>query len=266
MEAIEADLDLVVADGEGGLPGLRDDAGGERHPHGADIRQGPLGDLDDLVQAPHLIGGRARDLVGVDDPGDATALVRPLGGGGGDVVASEELPGLDVVELDVLASHAEVEDVAVVVPVEAQDPGAAVARPDHVGHLLRRGGGEHLPHSAAVDHALADVAEEQRQVPRAPGRDDADLPLLLRVRRDEHPEVASQQLDAIAVGRLDALHGVAHERVRAVQYLLHSSCPHSLRRLVFSPQSRGRSARTRGRAQPRGRPICAGYSHLRSSA
>ena len=147
----------------------------------------------------------AGDLEGVDHAGDAAALLALLGRRGGDVVGEKHRRRFDVLHLDEVARHVEVHHVATVVAVEAQDAGALVRGADRVGHLLGRGRGEDVADGAGVEQSLAHVAREDRQMPRAAARDDADLAEPPGLRPRDHPVAVSVKAVVLGVGRDEAV-------------------------------------------------------------
>ena len=61
----------------------------------------------------------------------------------------------DVLDLEQVARHVEVHDVAAVIAVEAEHAGAAVRGAHGAGHLLGRGRGEDVADGAGIEQALA---------------------------------------------------------------------------------------------------------------
>src|SRR5690554_534868 len=172
-----ADLHLVLADGKG-----RRADGGQRHRReahadNADVGERPLGNFHHLIDARALVGFGAGDLEGEHHACDTAAAVGFFRRGGGHVVTHEHRARLDVVHRDHLGSHVEVHHIAAVVAVDVHHALAAVDALGDVGDLLDAGRLEHVADGAAVQHTLADIAEEHRQVAGAAAGHQADLAL-----------------------------------------------------------------------------------------
>ena len=77
--------------------------------------------------------------------------------------------------------------------------------------------------AAAVNQAVADVAQEQGQVAGAAAGDDGDLAVLL-VGGAVAAKVVRRALDLVGVGGVDALEHLVDVVLRGVDDLLHGSC------------------------------------------
>ena len=209
---------LVLAELEVGVANLGDDAGREGEADGADVLAGLLGGGDDLVQGAHLVGLGARRLVHEVDAGHAAARLDV--GVGKNVVGAHERLRFDVVHVEQLGRHVEVHDVAGVVAVEEQHARAGLDLLGDVVDLLGRRGLENAADAAAVEQALADVAEEEGQVTGAAAGDDGDLAVLL-----PGGAVAAQVvrggLDLLGEGGVDALEHLVGVGLGGVDDLLH---------------------------------------------
>src|SRR6266516_2900772 len=122
----DADLDLVVAQVEGGRAGGRHGARAERQPHRADVVDQPLGQVGDAVEVGALLGLGAGQLLeqhGPADPAPALGVERVLDG---HVVVDGDAGDLLAVVAGQVGGHLEVHDVAGVVLDDVQHAGAAV--------------------------------------------------------------------------------------------------------------------------------------------
>src|SRR5919198_626708 len=216
----DADLDLVVAELEGGLPGRRHRAGGERQAHGADVGVDVTRQRGHRGQVPALLGPGPGDLLHQHGAADPAAALRVQRVPDGHVVVDHHALHLDAGVAAEVGRHLEVHHVAGVVLDDVQHPGAAVDLLGRPLHLVGGGGGEHLPGTGRVEHAHADEAAVHRLVPRPAAGDHPDLALPRRVGAVDHERVVVDA-DQVAVGPLHAFERLADEVVDAVDELLH---------------------------------------------
>src|SRR5688572_16472859 len=148
-----ADLHLIIADVEDGLPTLRRGATRERHPHRAYVRVDTLGKHLDACEVFTVVGRCAADLVHEDGAGDAAPPARVRGVLDGHIVVGHDVVGLYPFGLAELACHLEVEHVARVVLDDVEDPGPAVHGLARLEHLVRGGARENSAGAGGVEHA-----------------------------------------------------------------------------------------------------------------
>jgi hypothetical protein len=216
-----AQLDLGVAQVEGGLAHGRGGAGAQPDAEGAAAGVDLLGHSRDLPQRCSGLGHGSGDLLDEDRGTGAPAARRMDGVVHGDVVVDQYGRHLYVLLGGELGGHLEVQDVARVVLHDVQHPGAAVHRRGGLDHLVGHGRGEDLPGTGRVEHAVPDEADVQWFVPGTSAGHQADLagtrsrgavndPVLL-----VHPQPGMR-------GR-ETAQRVRYDRLDVVDELFHSS-------------------------------------------
>src|SRR6266566_7530415 len=171
----DADLDLVVAQVEGGRAGGRHGARGQRQPHRADVGDHLAGQVGHAGQVGALLGLGAGELLEQDGAADAAPA---LGVGrvlDGHVVVDGDAFDPAAAVAGQVGGHLEVHHVAGVVLDDVQHPGAAVDLGGGPLHLVGRRRGEHGTGAGGVEHAEPDEAAVQRLVARPAAADQADL-------------------------------------------------------------------------------------------
>ena len=142
------------------------------------------------------------------------------------IVGSHDALALDVVHIAHVGGHVKGHDVACVVAVQVQDACAGLHFLGDIVDLLRGRGLEDAAYAAAVDQAVAHIAQEQRQMAGATARDDGYLAGLLLL-----PAVAAQVVvyifHLVAVGGIDAFEHFVYVIFRCIDNLLHK-CSSSL--------------------------------------
>src|ERR687898_1535178 len=173
----DADLHLVIANIEDGLPTLWWGATRERHPHRAHVGVDAFSKLLDTCEIFPVVGRCAADLVHEDGACDApppACVGRVLDG---DIIVGHDVVGLDPFCLAELPCHLEVEYVARVVLDDVEDPGPAVHGFARLQHLVRRRAREYGTGTSGVEHTGADETAVGRLVARAAAGDQGDLAL-----------------------------------------------------------------------------------------
>ena len=130
---------------------------------------------------PPLSARAPAHLEGEDHAGDAAASPRLFRRRRGHVVLDQHRAHFDVFEGGHLGSHVEVQHVAAVVAVDVDHTRAARDALGDGSHLVGAGRGEDVAHRAAVQHALADVAEKDGEMARAAAGGQRHLALDRRV-------------------------------------------------------------------------------------
>src|SRR6266581_434308 len=216
----DADLDLVVAQVEGGRAGGRHGARAERQPHRADVVDHLLGQVGDAVEVGALLGLGADELLEQHGPADsapALGVERVLDG---HVVVDGDAGDLLAAVAGQVGGHLEVHDVAGVVLDDVQHAGAAV---DLVGgpfHLVGRWRGEHRAGTGGVEHAEPDEAAVHGLVAGATAADQADLAGPRRIGPVDHGRVEVHR-DHVAVRQRQAFERFGYEVVDGVDELFH---------------------------------------------
>src|SRR5215211_1918571 len=160
----DADLHLVIADIEDGLPTLWRGATRKRHPHRAHVGVDAFGKLLYACEILPVVGRCAADLVHEDGASDAAPPARVGRVLDGDVVVGHDVVGLYPFGLGKLPGHLEVEDVTRVVLDDIEDPGPAVHGLARLEHLVRGGTREDRPGACGVEHTGADETAMGRLV------------------------------------------------------------------------------------------------------
>src|SRR5215213_3939729 len=163
----DADLHLVLADIEDGLPTLWRGATRKRHPHRAHIGVDPFGKLLYSCEVLAVVGGGAADLVHEDGACDAAP---PAGVGrvlDGDVVVGNDVVGLYSFGLGQLPGHLEVQDVSRIVLDDVEDAGPAVDGLARIEHLVGGGARKDGAGAGGVKHTRSDETAVGRLVARA---------------------------------------------------------------------------------------------------
>src|SRR6266498_4100308 len=246
----DADLDLVVAQLEGGRPRGRDGAGGQRQAHGADVRDHVAGQLDHGLEVAALLRLGPRQLLQQHGAADAPASLGVERVAHGHVVVDHDALDLAARLAGELGGHLEVHDVAGVVLDDVQHSSAAVHLPGGPLHLVRGRRGEHLARAGGVQHAPADEAPVHRLVARAAAGYQGDLPLPRSI-RPVHARRVVVHPHQVGVRPRDPLEGLPHELVDLVDQLLHASPP-----WYPSTTCRRPSSSSRSRTSTRGRRPC----------
>src|SRR5215208_322895 len=173
----DADLHLVLADVEDGLPALRGGAARERHAHRAHVGVHPFGELLYPCEVLAVIGGCAADLVhedGACDAATSAGVGRILDG---HIVIGDDVVGLYSFGLGQLPCHLEVQYVAGVVLDDVEDAGPAVDGLARIEHLVGGGAGKDGAGAGGVEHARSDETAVGRLVARATAGDECYLAL-----------------------------------------------------------------------------------------
>src|SRR5215204_5279947 len=173
----DADLHLVIADIEDGLPTLGRGATRQRHPHRAHVGVDPLRKLFDTREIFPVVGRGAADLVHEDGARDAAPPARVRRVFDGHVVVGDDVVGLYLFGLGELPCHLEVEDVARVVLDDVEDPGPAVHGLARLEHLVGRRASKNRPGAGCVEHTRSHETAVGRLVARAAAGDEGYLAL-----------------------------------------------------------------------------------------
>src|SRR5215207_7185246 len=173
----DADLHLILADVEDGLPTLRRGATGKRHPHRAHVGVDALRKLLDACEVFLVVGRCAADLVHEDGACDAPPPARVGRVLDGDIIVGHDVVGLDPFGFAELPCHLEVENVARVVLDDVEDAGPAVHGFARFEHLVRRRAREYGTGTSCVEHTGSHETAVGRLVARAAAGDEGDLAL-----------------------------------------------------------------------------------------
>src|SRR5215208_2088899 len=149
----DADLHLILADIEDGLPTLWRGATRERHPHRAHVGVNALRKLLYACEIFPVVGRGTADLVHEDGACDAAPPARIRRVLDSDIIVGHDIVGLDPFCLAELPCHLEVEDVARVVLDDVEDTGPAVHGLARFEHLVRRRARENGAGAGGVEHA-----------------------------------------------------------------------------------------------------------------
>src|SRR5918994_38286 len=172
-----ADLHLILADVEDGLPTLWRGAARERHPHRAHVGVDALRKLLDACEIFPVVGRCAADLVHEDGACDAAPPAGVRRVLDGHIIVGHDIVGLDPFGLAELPCHLEVEYVARVVLDDVEDPGPAVHGLASLQHLVRRRAREYGTGTSGVEHTGAHETAVGRLVSRATSGDQGYLAL-----------------------------------------------------------------------------------------
>src|SRR5699024_3041337 len=195
----DAELDLVVPEGELGLVVARMGAGRQRQAHGAGAGGGAAADVGDLFQARPGLGGGPAQLL--DDHGGGGAAAAGPGlvtGVGGQIVVDQHHLGGDLVVAADLAGDAEVQHVAGVVLDDLDHAAPGVGGLGGLQHLQRGGAGEHGTGDRDIEAARPDEAGVQGLVAGSAAGDQADLVPGSLPARDEAVLLVQLELQRIA--------------------------------------------------------------------
>src|SRR5918992_2171202 len=218
----DADLHLVIANFEDGLPTLWRGATGKRHPHGAHVGVDPLRKLLYACEVFAVVGRCAADLVHEDGARDAAPPTRVRRVLDGHIIVGHDIVGLYPLCLAELPCHFEVEHVARVVLDDVEDTGPAVHGFASLEHLVRSGAREYGSGAGGVEHTGSDETAVGRLVARTTAGDEGDLALYGGVGPyndiglGDHPDQA-------AVGKLHPPEHVLDDPLGRVDDFLHLS-------------------------------------------
>ena len=221
----DAQLDLVLAQVEGGLAGVGHGAGAQGQAHGAGLVVDLGGDAGDFLEGVAALGGSARDLLHEDRSGDATAPRRVEGILDGDVVVDDDRGDGDVLHVGQLGGGLKVEDVARVVLDDVQDTGAVVGGLRGLQDRVGGGRGEDRAGHGRIQHAFADESRVQRLVSGSAAGDEADLALSLGGVTG-HEVGRIMDIDEVGVGQGKTFEGFADDGVDVIDELLHNASLH----------------------------------------
>src|SRR5918994_2788788 len=216
----DADLHLVLADVEDGLPALWGSATGQGHTHGAHVGVDPFCELLYAGQILPVVGGGAADLVHEDSARDAATPARISRVFDRHVVVGDDVVGLYAFVLGELASHLEIEHVARVVLDHVEDPGPTIDGLARLEHLVRGGAGKHGAGAGGVEHARSHEAAVGRLVARAAAGDEGDLALHGGVGPNDDGRFG-ENADQAAVGLLHAAEHLLDDPLWRIDDLLH---------------------------------------------
>src|SRR5215208_5403611 len=173
----DADLHLILADIEDGLPTLWRGATRKRHPHRAHVGVDALRKLLDACEILPVVGRCAADLVHEDGASDTAPPARVRRVLDGHIVVGHDVIGLDPFCLAELPCHLEVEHVACVVLDDVEDTGPAVDGLARFEHLVRRRAREYGASAGGVEHTWSHETAVGRLVARAAAGDEGYLAL-----------------------------------------------------------------------------------------
>src|SRR5215212_5304852 len=149
----DADLHLVIANIEDGLPALGRGATREGHTHRAHVGVDPLCELLYPCEVFAVVGSGAADLVHEDGASDTAPPARVCRVLDGHVVVGHYVVGLYSFGLAELPCHLEVEHVARVVLDDVEDTGPTVHGLARFEHLVWRRARENGAAAGGVEHA-----------------------------------------------------------------------------------------------------------------
>src|ERR671910_496149 len=216
----DADLHLVIANIEDGLPTLWWGATRERHPHRAHVGVDALRKLLDACEIFPVVGRCAADLVHEDGACDAAPPAGVRRVLDGHIVVGHDVVGLYPLGLAELPCHLEVEHVPRVVLDDVEDPGPAVHGLASFEHLVRCRAREDCAGAGGVEHTWSDVATVGRLVARATSGDEGYLALYGGV--GPHDDVGfGDDPDQAAVGQLHPPEHVLDDPLGRVDDFLH---------------------------------------------
>src|SRR5215218_5637722 len=216
----DAELHLVIANIENGLPALGRGATRERHPHGAHVGVDALRKLLYPCEVFAVVGRSTADLVHEDGASDAAPPARVSRVLDGHVVVGHHIVGLYPFGLAELPCHLEVEHVARVVLDDVEDTGPAVDSLARLEHLVRRRTRKNGAGAGGVEHSWSDEAAVGRLVARAAARDEGYLALYGGVGPYDDVGLGNHP-DQAAVGQLHPPEHVLDDPLGRVDDFLH---------------------------------------------
>ena len=161
------DLHLIIADGEGCLSCLRNDARRQCDAHRARIVDSLLCNTRDLIQRKHPLSGCTRDLIRKYKPCNAAALILAAFRGRCDIIRHKDFAHLDIIHLAEIFCHTEVHDIATIATIEMEHTGAAVGSLVHLVHILRAWRSKykppHVSHDGLSERKCADFPHAKRR-------------------------------------------------------------------------------------------------------
>src|SRR5918993_2134498 len=215
-----ADLHLILADVENGLPALGRSTTRERHPHRAHVGVDALCKLLYACEVFAVVGRCAADLVHEDGACDAAPPARVGRVLDSHVVVGHDVVGLDPFCLAELACHLEVEYVTRVVLDDVEDSGPAVHGFARLEHLIRRRAREYGPGAGGVEHTWTDETAVGRLVARAAAGDEGYFALYRGVGSYDDVGLGDDP-DQAAVGQLHPPEHVLDDPLGRVDDFLH---------------------------------------------
>src|SRR5215210_9064124 len=216
----DADLHLVIADVEDGLPTLWRGAARERHPHRAHVGVDAFGKLLYPCEVFAVVGRGAADLMHEDGACDAAPPARVRRVLDGHIVVGNDVIGLDPFCLAEFPCHLEVEHVACVVLDDVEDTGPAVHGLARLEHLVWGGAREDGAGAGGVEHTWSDETTVGRLVARAAAGDEGYLALYGGV--GPYDDVGfGDDPDQAAVGQLHPPEHVLDDPLGRVDDFLH---------------------------------------------
>src|SRR5215217_4849608 len=218
----DADLHLILADVEDGLPTLWRSATRERHTHGAHVGVDALRKLLYACEVLAVVGRGAADLVHEDGASDAAPPARVGRVLDGHVVVGNDVVGLYSFCLAELPCHLEVEYVARVVLDDVEDTGPAVHSLARFEHLVWGGAREDGAGAGGVEHTWSDETAVGRLVARATAGDECYLALYRGVGPYDDVGLGNHP-DQAAVGKLHPPEHVLDDPLGRVDDFLHLS-------------------------------------------
>ena len=154
----DAQLDLVLAQFEGGLARVGYGARAQGQAHGAGLFVDLGRDARHLLQGVSSFGCRSGDLLHEDRSGHAASARRVEGVFDGHVIVDDDGGDRDVLHVGQLGRRLEVEDIAGVVLDDVQDAGPVVCGLRGLQDRVGGGRGEHGSRDCRVEHPEADEA------------------------------------------------------------------------------------------------------------
>src|SRR5215203_5982595 len=216
----DADLHLILADIEDGLPTLWRGATRERHPHRAHVGVNALRKLLYACEIFPVVGRGTADLVHEDGACDAAPPARIRRVLDGDIIVGNDVVGLYPFGLAELPCHLEVEHVARVVLDDVEDTGPAVHGLARFEHLVRRRARKYGPGAGCVEHSRPDITAVGRLMARSATGDEGYLALYGGV-GSYHDVGLGDNPDQAAVGQLHPPEHVLDDPLGRVDDFLH---------------------------------------------
>ena len=215
------DLHLIIADGEGCLSCLRNDARRQCDAHRARIVDSLLCNTRDLIQRKHPLSGCTRDLIRKYKPCNAAALILAAFRGRCDIIRHKDFAHLDIIHLAEIFCHTEVHDIAAIATVEMEHTGAAVGSLVHLVHILRTWRSKYIADRHPIAEPIADIAEKHGEMPGAAARCDSNLADLLLIGAHHAMPAVIKDFQLIRMSGNDAFHGLACKVLGTVDQFLH---------------------------------------------
>ena len=130
------------------------------------------------------------------------------------------LSPLDVIKVYQFFRHLKVHDVACIVAVYIEDSGTGINLTGHIGDLFCTRGLEDSSDGTSVDHAIADISQEQRKMSGSAAGHDAYLALGL-LRGDIAAQVIIYIFHTVWMRGIYAFEHLIHIIFRFIQQSLH---------------------------------------------